>query len=34
MGAYQPFFLVVAALAVLGIIVAFVLMKPPEKKAA
>ena len=27
--AYQPFFLIVAALAVLGMVVAFVLMKPP-----
>lgn len=34
MGAYQPFFLIVAALAVLGLIVSFVLMKHPEKKAA
>ncbi len=31
MGGYQPFFLIVAGLAVLGIIVAFVLMKPPVK---
>lgn len=29
LGAYQPFFLIVAALAVLGMVVAFVLMKPP-----
>jgi len=34
MGAYQPFFLIVAALAVVGMIVAFVMMKPAEKKAA
>lgn len=32
--AYRPFFLVVAALAVVGAIVAFMLMKPPVKKAA
>lgn len=29
LGAYQPFFLIVAALAVVGMIVSFVLMKPP-----
>ncbi|MDF0590174.1 L-lactate MFS transporter [Candidatus Methanocrinis natronophilus] len=29
LGAYQPFFLIVAALAVLGMIVSFTLMKPP-----
>ena len=29
LGAYQPFFLIVAVLAVLGIVLAFVLMKPP-----
>jgi MFS family permease len=29
LGAYQPFFLIVAALAVLGMVVAFVMMKPP-----
>lgn len=32
LGAYKPFFLIVAALAVLGLVVAFVLMKPPEAK--
>jgi MFS family permease len=31
---YQPFFLIVAILAVLGLIVAFMMMKPPVKKAA
>ena len=30
LGAYQPFFLIVAVLAVLGMVSAFVLMKPPE----
>ncbi len=34
LGGYQPFFLVVAALAVLGAIVAFVLMKPPTVAAS
>ncbi|OPY44223.1 MAG: Major Facilitator Superfamily protein [Methanosaeta sp. PtaU1.Bin028] len=34
LGAYQPFFLIVAALAVLGMVVAFMLMKPPVRKAA
>lgn len=34
LGAYQPFFLIVAALAVLGLIVAFVLMKPPTMAGA
>jgi MFS family permease len=34
LGAYQPFFLIVAGLAVLGFIVSYLLMKPPEKKAA
>jgi MFS family permease len=33
LGAYQPFFLIVAALAVLGMVVAFVLMKPPTTTA-
>jgi len=33
LGAYQPFFLVVAALAVLGAVVAVVLMKPPAVAA-
>lgn len=33
LNAYQPFFLVVAALAVIGLIVAFTLMKPPVKTA-
>lgn len=33
LNAYQPFFLVVAALAVIGIIIAFMLMKPPVKTA-
>jgi len=32
--AYRSFFLVVAALAALGIVVAFMLMKPPVKKSA
>ena len=32
--AYRPFFLVVAALAVLGLVVAFMLLKPPVKKTA
>ena len=32
--AYRPFFLVVAALAVVGLIVAFTLLKPPVKKTA
>lgn len=32
--AYRPFFLVVAALAVVGIVVAFMLMKPPVKQTA
>ncbi|HNR59370.1 MAG TPA: MFS transporter, partial [Methanothrix sp.] len=32
LGAFQPFFLIVAALAVLGIVVAFALLKPPEAK--
>ena len=31
---YQPFFLIVAGLAVIGIIVAFVLLKPPVKRSA
>ncbi len=34
LGAYQPFFLIVAALAVLGMVVAFMLMKPPVSKTA
>ncbi len=34
LGAYQPFFLVVAGLAVLGLIVAFVMMKPPTMAGA
>ncbi|RQW81248.1 MAG: MFS transporter [Methanothrix sp.] len=34
MGGYQPFFLIVAGLAVIGIIVAFVLLKPPVKRSA
>jgi MFS family permease len=34
MGGYQPFFLIVAALAVLGIVVSFLLMKPPVKTGA
>jgi MFS family permease len=29
-GAYQPFFLIVAGMAALGIVVAFTLMKPPH----
>jgi len=29
LGAFQPFFLIVAGLSVIGIIVAFALMKPP-----
>ena len=32
--AYQPFFLVVAVLAVVGLVVAFMLMKPPVKQTA
>jgi MFS family permease len=32
--AYRPFFLVVAALAALGLVVAFTLLKPPVKKTA
>jgi MFS family permease len=32
--AYKPFFLVVAALAVVGLVVAFMLLKPPVKKTA
>jgi MFS family permease len=32
LGAFQPFFLIVAALAILGIVVAFVMLKPPEAK--
>ena len=32
--AYRPFFLVVAALAAVGLVVAFMLMKPPVKKTA
>jgi len=32
--AYRPFFLVVAALAVVGLVVAFTLLKPPVKKTA
>jgi len=34
LGAYQPFFLIVAALAVLGMILAVVLMKPPVSDAS
>lgn len=34
LGAFQPFFLIVAALSVIGIIVAFTLMKPPVAKHA
>ena len=34
LGAYQPFFLIVAVLAVLGIVLAIVLMKPPEVGAS
>jgi OFA family oxalate/formate antiporter-like MFS transporter len=34
LGAYQPFFLVVAVLAVLGMVLAVVLMKPPEVGAS
>jgi MFS transporter, OFA family, oxalate/formate antiporter len=34
MGGYQPFFLIVAGLAVIGIIVAFVMLKPPVKRSA
>jgi OFA family oxalate/formate antiporter-like MFS transporter len=34
LGGYQPFFLIVAALAALGIIASFMLMKPPVKKSA
>lgn len=32
LGAYQPFFLIVAGLAVVGIVIAFLFMKQPEKK--
>ena len=32
--AYRPFFLVVAALAAIGLVVAFMLLKPPVKKTA
>jgi MFS family permease len=32
--AYRPFFLVVAVLAVLGVVIAFMLMKPPVKQTA
>lgn len=32
LGAYKPFFLIVAVLAVIGLVLAFVLMKPPVKK--
>jgi MFS family permease len=32
LGAYKPFFLIVAGLAVVGLIVAYMLMKPPVKK--
>jgi MFS family permease len=34
MGGYQPFFLIVAGLAVLGMVVAFLMMKPPVKSTA
>ena len=34
LGGYKPFFLIVAVLAILGIIVAHMLMKPPVKKTA
>jgi MFS family permease len=34
LGAYQPFFLIVAALAAIGIVVSFMLMKPPVKHSA
>lgn len=34
LGAFQPFFLIVAALSAIGIILAFVLMKPPVGKPA
>jgi OFA family oxalate/formate antiporter-like MFS transporter len=34
LGSYKPFFLIVAVLAILGIIVAHMLMKPPVKKTA
>jgi MFS family permease len=34
LGAFQPFFLIVAGLSVIGIIVAFALMKPPVAKHA
>jgi uncharacterized protein involved in response to NO len=32
--AYRPFFLLVAALAAVGIVVAYMMLKPPVKKAA
>ncbi|MDM7935181.1 MAG: OFA family MFS transporter [Methanothrix sp.] len=34
MGGYQPFFLIVAVLALIGIVVSYMLMKPPVKKSA
>jgi MFS transporter, OFA family, oxalate/formate antiporter len=34
LGGYQPFFLIVAVLALIGVVVAFMLMKPPVKKTA
>jgi OFA family oxalate/formate antiporter-like MFS transporter len=34
LGGYQPFFLIVAVLALIGVAVAFMLMKPPVKKTA
>ncbi|MHB8117115.1 MAG: OFA family MFS transporter [Methanothrix sp.] len=34
LGGYKPFFLIVAVLAVLGIVVAHMMMKPPVKKTA
>jgi OFA family oxalate/formate antiporter-like MFS transporter len=34
MGGYQPFFLIVAALAVVGMVVAYIMLKPPVKSTA
>jgi F0F1-type ATP synthase assembly protein I len=32
LGGYKPFFLIVAVLALLGMVVAFMMMKPPVKR--
>jgi MFS transporter, OFA family, oxalate/formate antiporter len=34
LGGYKPFFLIVAVLAIVGIVVAYMMMKPPVKKTA